>query len=269
MRLHLLSDLHFEFQKWRSAIDVNMIDADVTVLAGDIAVGLEGIAWALQAFKRPVIYVMGNHEYYGQRSMQKTLEKARQKCAGTHVHLLQNDAVSIGNVRFIGSTLWTDFGILGVDRQAECMVDAQRDRTEYSVIYCSRRGRKIAEPGFTSRRQGDLLTPKKVLAMHTEGREFIEAQLAIPFSGQTVVISHHAPSALSLENGVADSSSDAGDASALDALVPKADLWIHGHTHVVADYRIGSGRVVSNPRGYKDTGPDSVKGFEPRLVLEI
>ena len=66
MRIHVLSDLHFEFQKWRNAIDVNEIEADVTVLAGDIAVGLEGVAWALKAFKRPVIYIMGNHEFYGQ-----------------------------------------------------------------------------------------------------------------------------------------------------------------------------------------------------------
>jgi death-on-curing family protein len=267
-RLHILSDLHFEFQKWRTAIDVNAIDADVSILAGDIAVGLEGIAWALQAFKRPVIYVMGNHEYYGQRAMQKTFEKTRQKCAGTHVHLLENETVTIGNVRFIGATLWTDFNLLGADRQAESMDEAQRERTDYSVIFCSRRGSRLAEPGFTSRRQGDLLTPKKVLAMHTEGREFIKAQLAIPFSGQTVVVTHHAPSALSLKDGVAMSSSDTGDASALDDLVARSNLWVHGHTHVCADYRIGSGRVISNPRGYKDTGPDSVKGFDPRLVVD-
>ena len=182
--------------------------------------------------------------------------------------MLENETVTIGNVRFVGATLWTDFNLLGADRQAESMDEAQRERTDYSVIFCSRRGSRLAEPGFTSRRQGDLLTSKKVLAMHTEGREFIEAQLAIPFSGQTVVVTHHAPSALSLKDGVAISSSDAGDASALDALVPKADLWIHGHTHVAADYRIGSGRVLSNPRGYRDTGLNSVADFDPRLVVD-
>jgi predicted phosphodiesterase len=272
MRIHVLNDLHFEFQKWRRAIDVNEIAADVTVLAGDIAVGLEGIAWALQAFRRPVVYVMGNHEFYGQRPMAEVMAKARARCAGTHVHLLENASAEIGGVRFVGATLWTDFSILGADRQQECMDSAKRERTDYSRIYCTRRGKRLAEPGFSSisiRRQGDLLTPKKVLAMHTESRDFLASTLATPFAGKTVVVTHHAPSAKSLACGVAVDPSDAGDASALDDWVSRCDLWLHGHTHLCRDYRIGSGRVISNPRGYRDTGPDAVADFNPRLVVEV
>lgn len=272
MRIHVLSDLHFEFQKWRREVDVNSILADVTVLAGDIAVGLEGIAWALKAFKRPVVYVMGNHEFYGQRPMAEVIQKAKAKCAGTHVHLLDNKSIILGHARFVGGTLWTDFYILGADRQQECMDDAKENRTDFSVIYCTRRGKRLSEPGFSTistRRQGDLLTPKKVLAMHTESRDFLASTLATPFPGKTVVVTHHAPSAKSLACGVAVDPSDAGDASALDDLVSQSDLWIHGHTHLCRDYRIGSGRVVSNPRGYRDTGPHAVADFDPRLVVEI
>ena len=82
MRIHVLSDLHFEFQKWRREVDVNSILADVTVLAGDIAVGLDGIAWALKAFKRPVVYVMGNHEFYGQRPMAEVIQKRKRNAPG-------------------------------------------------------------------------------------------------------------------------------------------------------------------------------------------
>lgn len=272
MRIHVLSDLHFEFQKWRREVDVNSILADVTVLAGDIAVGLEGIAWALKAFKRPVVYVMGNHELYSQRPMAEVMEKARARCDGTHVHLLENECAEIDGVRFAGASLWTDFAILGADRQQECMNDAKENRTDYSLIYCTRRGKRLSEPGFSSistRRQGDLLTPQKVLAMHTESRDFLASTLATPFPGKTVVVTHHAPSAKSLACGTAVDPSDAGDASALDDLVSQSDLWIHGHTHLCRDYRIGSGRVVSNPRGYRDTGPHAVADFDPRLVVEI
>jgi len=94
MKIHVLSDIHLEFGKWPDAIDINAIDADVTVLAGDIGVGLEGIQWAL-SIERPVIYVFGNHEFYGQRPMHDLWRKAREKVAGTHVHLLENDAALI------------------------------------------------------------------------------------------------------------------------------------------------------------------------------
>lgn len=90
MKIHILSDIHLEFGKWRRTEDANAIDADVTVLAGDIGLGLSGLDWAL-TFRRPVIYVLGSHEFYGQRPMQTLWRKARAKVQGTPVHLLDND----------------------------------------------------------------------------------------------------------------------------------------------------------------------------------
>ena len=40
-----------------------------------------------------------------------------------------------------------------------------------------------------------------------------------------------------------------------------------GHTHVTADYQVGTGRVVCNPRGY--VGHGAVLDFEPTLVVEV
>jgi predicted phosphodiesterase len=64
MKIHFLSDLHIEVKSLPKGFmsEVERVEADVTVLAGDIDVGLKGLALALQ-IKRPVIYVMGNHEY--------------------------------------------------------------------------------------------------------------------------------------------------------------------------------------------------------------
>jgi len=281
MKIHILSDVHLEFGKWPKDIDINAIDADVTVLTGDIGVGLEGIQWAL-SIDRPVIYVFGNHEFYGQRPMNDLWRKAREKVADTHVHLLENEAVLIDDpqnasepVRFIGATLWTDFCILGADRQAECMQHAGQTMSDYQAIYVSRRGSVIPEPGFTTRHQGDHLTPRKTLSLHHESRDYLERELArspdpngyCEMQEKTVVVTHHAPMARSLLCKTAHSPSDAAYASALDELVAKPNLWIHGHTHVAADYRVGAGRVVSNPRGY--VGQCPVAEFNPSLVVEV
>jgi len=183
MKLHILSDVHLEFGKWQRSIDINAIDAEVTVLAGDISVGLEGLQWAM-AIHRPVIYVMGNHEFYGQRPMLDLWRKAREKVAGTHIHLLENESVVLDDpsrpgerVRFLGASLWTDFCVLGLEHQEAAMADATRTVTDYNAIYVSRRGGAISEPGFTMRHQGDRLTPNRTLAFHQESRRFLESEL--------------------------------------------------------------------------------------------
>lgn len=283
MKLHILSDLHLEFGKWPKSVDVNAIDADVTILAGDIGVGLQGIQWAL-TIDRPVIYVMGNHEFYGQRPMEYLWRKAREKVAGTNIHLLENESVLIDDpenpsnrLRFLGTTLWTDFCALGPDHQEACMEEMGRLMTDYRSIFVSRRGSSIPEPGFTTRRQGDQLKPKDTLAFHQQSREYLERELGgSPDSSdiqeawnKTVVISHHAPSVRSLVSQKAMIQEDSAYASHLDALVTQADLWIHGHTHVQVDYRLGSstGRVISNPRGY--IGHTVVRDFNPTLTVEV
>lgn len=43
----------------------------------------------------------------------------------------------------------------------------------------------------------------------------------------------------------------------------KPDLWIHGHVHQTADYRIGQTRVICNPRGHADER----SGFDSGLTV--
>lgn len=283
MKLHILSDIHLEFGKWPKHIDVNAIAADASILAGDIGVGLAGIEWAL-TFERPVIYVMGNHEFYGQRPMAELWRKAREKVAGTHVHLLEDESVLIGdpqhpgeNVRFLGATLWTDFCVLGPERQDECLAEADRTMSDFRSIFVSRRGAVLSEPGYTTQHGGDRLTPRKTAAFHADSRRFLQRELdhipenRLPLQSwcKTVAVTHHAPSARSLVTQSASEPLDAAFASHLDDLVKHADLWVHGHTHIPVDYMVADrmGRVVSNPRGY--VGVESVDDFDPTLVVEI
>lgn len=285
MKLHVLSDVHLEFQKCRNQSGLGNIDCDVHVLAGDIGVGLAGIEWALHNFSKPVIYVFGNHEFYGQRPMSELWEKARKKVEGTHVHLLENDVVILPdrfgeNVRFIGATLWTDFCILGQGQQQHAMMEKAKYRmNDYMQIFVTRRGSRdiyagIYESGTSQpQRSGDRLTPKKTLSIHHDSRDFIEQALRDPSNNKwdkTVVVTHHAPSAKSLHGDGAYTSSDAGYASDLEYLVQKVDLWIHGHVHEAKEINLpGGGRVLTNCRGYSDKGPRAVERFDWKKLVEV
>jgi Icc-related predicted phosphoesterase len=84
-----------------------------------------------------------------------------------------------------------------------------------------------------------------------------------------VIVTHHAPSARSLDEGYSRDHLSPAFASALDGLVEAsgASLWLHGHTHRSADYVTGGTRVLSNPRGYHPIEPNPA--FEPGLVVTI
>jgi predicted phosphodiesterase len=255
MKLHILSDLHLEF----GGLRLPEVDTDVTVLAGDIGVGLQGIEWALQAIPchQPVIYVMGNHEFYGQRSMPELWKKAREKVAGTHINLLENEAVEIGGVRFLGSTLWTDFDLFG-DREAA--MKAALDMNDYWSIITN------SGAGYTGNR-AVMLTPQDTLAMHQEGVAWLSKELDGRNNQPTVVVTHTAPHRGSLHPKYEHHDISPAFVSDLDDLVQRTDLWIHGHTHDSFDYQAGKCRVVCNPRGY--AGRELNPGFDSGLVVEV
>ena len=114
MKLHILSDLHLG----SGGFDHPVSDADLVILAGDIARPRESVPWARQ-FGKPVLYVAGNHEFYG-GSIDGTMETLRHLCAGSEVHVLDDREIVLGGIRFLGSTLWTDFELFeDPARQAE------------------------------------------------------------------------------------------------------------------------------------------------------
>jgi Icc-related predicted phosphoesterase len=247
MRLHLLSDLHLEFQDFTPPAT----SADVVLLAGDIHVGAHGVAWAQRHFTCPVLYVPGNHEYYG-GSLHKTLAQMKDQARGSCVHVLENEEVVIDGVRFLGGTLWTDYRLTGNPPLAQW--DALRIMADFERIR-DERFRKVKPPQLAAR--------------HQKTRAFFESRLSQPFAGPTVAISHHAPCELSIHERYRGGSGhlNASYASRLDALMGLAVLWVHGHTHDSFDYDAGGTRVVCNPRGYVPS--DANYGFKPDLVLEV
>jgi 3',5'-cyclic AMP phosphodiesterase CpdA len=249
VRLHVLSDLHLEF----APFDPPAVDADVVVLAGDVAPGVGGVEWAASAWRdRPVVIVPGNHEFYGHTYpalVRKMVARAAE--LGPHVHVLSDAAVTLGGVRFLGATLWADFRVFGDQRAGMAAAHAQMNDFR----------RIRVEPSFGRARPSDMVL------WHDRSLRFLRRSLAERHDGPTVVVTHHAPSGRSLNPLYADLVASAY-ASDLDALVAQsgARLWVHGHTHLCVDYRIGDTRVLANQRGYPD---ESAEGFDPSLVVDV
>lgn len=234
MRIQLASDLHLELleQRFPGARLVEPAPgAELLVLAGDIHNGVRGIE-AFADWPVPVVYLAGNHEFYD-RHWQQTRLELRHACAGTRVTLLDNDVAGFEGVRLLGCTLWTDFRISGA-AQDQAMADVERGLTDYHVISTV----------------GGLLRANQTLADHERSRRWLEAELARPFAGRTVVVTHHAPHPLSIHPRFAGHPVNAGFVSDLTPLLHDVDLWLHGHTHDSFDYRVGRCRVVANPAGY-------------------
>lgn len=250
MNLNILSDLHLS----RGELPVPETCADVVILAGDVARPAQAIAWATR-IPKPVLYVAGNHEFYG-GTIEGTTAELKRLSAGTNVRVLDCEEVAIGGVRFLGATLWTDFRIAGEGKaRATAVREAQRFMRDFSVV-------RMGEAPFTPQASAELF------ARHAA---WLEARLAERHPGPTVVITHHAPSPKSIHPRFAGSPLNACFVSDAERLVGgrRARLWIHGHTHDSFDYRVNGTRVLCNPRGYAKDGVNENAVFDAELVVEI
>lgn len=250
MKLNVLSDLHLS----RGALPLPATDADAVVLAGDIARPREAISWA-SGFAKPVLYVPGNHEFYG-GSIPGTVAELKRLSAGTGIRVLDNDEALIDGVRFLGTTLWTDFMLFGEGEKRQAATqEAQRFMRDFSSI-------RVSEA---------LFTPEASAALFTQHAAWLESKLAEHHSGPTVVITHHAPSRQSIHPRFADSLLNACFVSDAERLIDgsRARLWIHGHTHDSFDYVVNGTRVLCNARGYAKNGVNENPLFNANLIAEV
>lgn len=246
MKIALISDLHAEF-KSQHVPQLDQ-DVDVLVLAGDIDNCKKAIQRGLEiadGHARHIVQVAGNHEFYGER-LDKGYKRLRDDAdawgvAGsdsTEVHFLQNDMVIIDNVKFLGGTLWTDYQLYG--RASEDMYRAESYMNDHRRI-------KFKQGEATYRR----FLPKDALEEHILTRQFIAREKSLPFKGKRVVVTHHAPSALSIHSKYADPSElNSAYATNLEHYFHDVDYWFHGHMHDPSDYTLYGCNVIANPHGY-------------------
>ncbi|WP_245511429.1 metallophosphoesterase [Rhizobium leguminosarum] len=215
----------------------------------------------------PVVLVLGNHDYYDS-SIDYALEKARREIEGTRIHLLENQSMEIGDVRFVGATLWTDFAVaIGGDehiapeeRRAKAFALVPSQMADFSCIYRSDE-RRTGENG--------MITVQEILQRHIASRSFIDTELEKPFDGRTFVITHHAPLIQSFDPRFYGHVTNAAFGSDLSDLITprRPSVWIHGHIHRFRDYMADKTRVICNPRGYG--GEREISGFRPYFIVDL
>jgi predicted phosphodiesterase len=253
MRIALLSDIHLSVD----ALPFPAVDADILVLAGDISRPEAAIEWA-RACPTPVLYVAGNHEFYGS-DLITTYEQLRSLAQGTSIHVLERTAHIHDGVRFLGCTLWSDYRLFDqAQDRAQGIEMATRLMRDFSRI-------RVA-PDFP-----DLFTPAISQLIFLQTVAWLDECFAADRSIPTVVISHFAPTRSSISPAFADSPINASFVSDLEARIKKWQpaLWLHGHTHGSFDYRIGNTRVVCNARGYARNGVNENSRFEAAHVIDL
>ncbi|WP_035607053.1 metallophosphoesterase [Haloferula sp. BvORR071] len=248
MKIRIISDLHLEFGE----VEIPAAPADLTILAGDIHTKGHAIAWISENFPdREVLYIAGNHEFYGSR-FPRQIGKLKELAVGTKIHVLENEVLELGGCRFFGGSLWTDMNLTGDVMVGS--VEASALMNDYRRIRHSETYRK--------------LRPVDTRARHLQTLAAIGNFLDSGDPRRSIVVTHHAPSALSLPERRRTQILSCAYASHLDDFIvhQRPLLWIHGHIHHSQDYLLGETRILANPRGYPDK-PNPA--FNPLLTFEL
>jgi len=264
LQFQVVSDLHLEMIPRDIPINTKLPPplTPLLVLAGDVYVGRDTERFAdIMSFigKRyqHVIYVPGNHEYYGTRSITFPMENVRESIRNIchnipNIHFLDNATIMVNGIKFMGATMWTNIPESEFPFTAFKMAD-------YSVI-----GMRSGDNGDETR----SLSPEDINAIHQASKNFFETEIRTPDTAMAqitidtppshkpyvVAVTHHAPSQRYLGNWFrGDEYKPFYFATDLDELLQNPPLiaWLHGHTHSsVNDISAGGTRIIANPRGY-------------------
>ncbi len=273
MNIQLLSDLHLETHP--HFVPEFAPGADVLILAGDIGSYQEGSMLVTQgdqdfglarfspradlaAWPVPVFFVPGNHEYDGM-PFEEAHARLQETCERLQITWLHRRVKVIKSVRLIGCTLWSDF---------EALVPQQGPLTQQ--LKAREKAERAAD--FYLRKTGTILDGKPFLsdavrAQAQADQAWLTQVLSEPFEGVTVVVTHFAPSLKSADPRYGLTPGTAGFCNALDHLLPKANLWLHGHLHCAHDYVHAGCRVVANPLGY--ARKNEQLAFEARKIWRV
>lgn len=243
-KVTLMSDVHLEF----GMLNMQKGGEDL-ILAGDICVvkHLLDINYQHKAavynnffdrcnrlFDR-VIYVPGNHEYYGYE-IDQAEEALRGYFKHNHyhnIHVLQNGVLEAGETVYAGTTLWTDM-----------------DKRSPHTIFACQRGVSDFDETFY---KGRHFRAEDVPDLHEYAHGFIRRVCHDYQDKEIVVVTHMGPTLKSVHPMYAGNLLNGFYASDLSETIldnPNIRYWVHGHTHHDFDYMVGDCRVMCNPRGY-------------------
>lgn len=271
MKISLVSDLHLDVSGF-----LDLPGGEVLILAGDLfearelskefhqtklidrkpgAFPCHDFINAVVPKYEKVFYVMGNHEHYGGR-FDRTLGVLR-SLMPKNVTILEKESVEYDGVIFMGSTLWTDCN--------------KNDPTTRWHIKSMMNDYRAITNFYTDRNVYHKLTPEFTFLDHGKSMQYFRSQWELNKDKPVVMITHHAPSFVSVPDRFkGDTSMNGGYASDLSNDIldnPQIKFWVHGHMHDPVDYMIGDTRILSNPRGYLPW--EANNGFDPNFTFEI
>jgi predicted phosphohydrolase len=243
MKIRYVSDLHLEICPFVLPYDEeDNDDSSILVLAGDIAVSAKFTDNMRRFFMnvsgrfKEVVYVPGNHEYY-HGDITDAIQKLKDELSFLpNVKILDSEVHWIDDVAFVGATLWTDVN----KRSEHAMQSIKNGLNDYHVVKAN---------GYRE------LDPQDTAIIHDKHKKFIfdaVAQAKADNARKVIVISHHAPSHLSIHPKWAGSPLNPAFSSDLIVEIQNSspDFWFHGHMHDNFKYNIGWTEVLCNPRGY-------------------
>lgn len=277
MRIQLLSDLHLELQP--DVMPRAASHVDVLVLAGDIGSYQKGSSlncddFGLARFSplRPqaqwprVFYTPGNHEFDG-LEFSDTYDRLRGICQRLGIEWLEREIVTIGRVRFVGTTLWSDFDVFAKsEKSLTKQLQAREKAFRAANFYLSRN---------TTLKHGEPMLADAIRELSLACQAWLRDALLTPFEGTTVAVTHFAPTLKSADPRYGHQPGTAGFCNGLDELLPYAQIWLHGHLHCSHNYTVKGtleGRafaceVLANPMGYQHKGEQ--KNFIEGFVFEV
>lgn len=261
-KVAIFSDLHTEHSNMR----LDTKGADICAFIGDIHAGPhveEAVQWILNKTDgKPSIFVAGNHEFEGV-TVEDGIERMRRACEGTSLKFLYNDTYDFGDIRFIGSTLWTGFNLFNdpsrerkkwlYDELKFIDPDCDPESLRESIMKACQD--LVSDFNHIWIDRQNKITPWDMSELFHEASRFIKDSLiqSRAEGKKSFVLTHFAPSQRSVSKNFENDPKSAYWASDCDHLVKMANVWAHGHTHTSFNYRIGDnkdfGNVVCNARG--------------------
>jgi Icc-related predicted phosphoesterase len=254
MKIQIFSDLHLDVHPIKPI--TIMAGVDFVIVAGDTC---EGVLRAFEHLRRlvplhiPIVMVLGNHEFY-RRFIPDELALARSNAGAFNIHVLENNTVVLGGVRFVGANFWTDYRIFGEANQAAVMNACATGMNDHRLIGWQK------QPWLRFR-------PQEAALLHHQSRAYLKQALTESFNGPSVMVTHTAVHWNSVLPRYATDPTTGAFVSDLEELIltTRPVMAVHGHVHNSCDYRIGHTRILCNPHGY---GPENAD-FDGALVVEV
>lgn len=248
MKIRYVSDLHLEGM--RDLAIEKMVErtvpthpddiGSVLVIAGDLCSDMQVCIKFLQHVERnfkKVIYVPGNHEYYGYNYdawNESFNTKANKELHNTIWACDEVVWFEFDNINFFLATLWADGGLTATEAHS-----VQYGLNDFRYITVGGINRDFTVRDMQEIHQAQFIElQSKLLNCYSEGN-----------GGPVVVITHHLPS-YELCHPRFGTDINGGFASDSDQLFSLANYWIHGHTHDTISVVKDGCHIVANPHGY-------------------